>query len=337
MHQRATRHSSLRTAPSIRHLLATLVLVFAGSANAQTSADLSGAAFIDFVHFLDSQDADLKGNSYFTYRRIYLTSDFDLPSDFSARLRLEADESSSVPSQPDIRLKDAYVRWQFHDGHHATIGVQPTPVFDVAEEVWGYRGLEQVLVDLSGLRSSRALGLLVAGRLNASGSLRYRAMIANHHDSRTRADHLKHVFGQLEASSGPWFATLGANYTAHGDARSGSFMVNGILAHVSNGGRLGVDWFVQQTRFSSSDDEIDAGVSIFGERSLTETWSVVARIDRFSATLPPAPSTSKTFGIVGISYQPIEQLRIVPNVYWLAEDDADDDDARIRLTVILEI
>ena len=322
----------------LRHLIGVLILGVASSANAQTTPDLSGKAYIDFAHFLDSQEEDLRGNSYFSYRRIYLTSDFKLPSNFSARLRIEADESSAVPTQPDVRLKDAYVRWQFHEGHRATIGIQPPPVFDVSENAWGYRGLEQTLIDLSGMRSSRALGLHIEGRLSANAALQYRMMIANSHDTRPQADHLKHGFAQLVARSGPWTATFGANYVPHGDSRSGSLMISGVIARVSETGRAGVDWFVQRTNFTSTDDDAsDAGISLFLERSFASNWSVVARLDRFSVTDQQVRSQPHTFALAGLSYQPIEQIRIVPNVYLLSQDDVGHDDARLRLTVILEI
>lgn len=313
------------------------VVGIAGSAGAQSPTQLSGTAYIDFVHYLDSPDDDLRGHSGFTYRRIYLTADFDLPSDFSARIRLDADESTVTTHGPDVVIKDAYLRWQFHEQHRATMGIMPPPLIEASEDVWGYRGLEEVLVDLSGLAASRDVGFRVSGDLTPGGSLRYGAMIANNSDTRPETNRYKRVYAQLEARSGPWIATIGGNYAGYGDFRRNALMFSGVLGHVSETSRIGIDWYLQQTEFAGGEDQLDAGVSLFGELTLMERWSVVARFDRYAVPVPPVLSRVHTFGIVGIAFHPIDQIRIVPNLYWHQPENAEHDELRLRLTAILDI
>lgn len=317
-------------------VLAAFLVAFGVSSTtlAQTTTRLSGTAFLDFVHHLDSPDDDLRGHSGFTYRRIYATADFGLSDAFSARVRLSADQGTADQRGPDVYIKDAFVNWRWSDQHNVTLGILPPPLFETSESVWGYRGLEEVLVDLSGLAASRDVGLRASGDINETGSLRYGVMVANNSDTRPETDRYKRIYGQIQGRSGPWIATLGANYAGYGDFRRDALMFSGVVGRISPEGRFGADWYVQQTEFITDDTQVNAGISIFGEVPVVERWSLVGRVDRFAVPVPGPSSQHFTLGLIGVAFQPIPEVQIVPNWYWLERTDADHNDMRLRLTVI---
>ena len=119
-------------------------------ADAPPTLELSGLAYFDYAYVLSSDDEDIEGGNSFDYRRIYFTADYTLSDAFSGRLRFEAQgASTTAQGRPAPFVKDAYLRWDgaFAEGHRLTLGVQPPPLFQVAERVWGYRSLAKTVLD----------------------------------------------------------------------------------------------------------------------------------------------------------------------------------------------
>lgn len=315
-------------------LACLLACSFALSASAQTTPRFFGATFLDFVYYADSPNDALRNETGFTFRRIHLGADVDLGGDFSGRFRLEAHQGTTDNRGATFYVKDAFVRWQWHDDHFALMGIAPPPVIDLSEEVWGYRGLEAVLVDIAALVSSRDVGLMAGGNLNPDGSLRYGIMFANNSNLLPERDRYKRIYGQIQARTGPWIAGIGANYAGYDDFRDNALMFNGVLGRVADGGRIGIDWYVQMTTFANDESLTHGGISLFGEFPFSSEWALVGRIDRFAVPVPLAGTQQYTLGLGGIAYRPVERVRIVPNVYWLAPEDAGHDHLHLRLTVI---
>src|SRR5690606_37298517 len=117
---------------------------------AQPSVDLGGLAYLDYSYVFESFDDDAVGANTFDYRRLYLTADFTLSDAFDGRLRLEAQgRSATAQGHPAPFVKDAYLAWTgpLGDGPRLRMGLQPPPLFEVAEDVWGSRSLAATLKD----------------------------------------------------------------------------------------------------------------------------------------------------------------------------------------------
>lgn len=144
-------------------LLRCLLLGPVRRATAQGDVCLSGQSFIDYYQITSPDEAEERLNG-FTYRRFHLTSDAEVPDAFSARLRLDAQASSFGDKGPQPFVKDLYLAWNV-GGRSLRMGVTPSPVFQVTERVWGYRGLAQSLLDLNDVVSSRDFGVCANGSL----------------------------------------------------------------------------------------------------------------------------------------------------------------------------
>jgi len=93
-------------------------------------------------------------------RRIYFQADNDLSIKFSTRFRLDAD-STALTSDRKIGgyVKAAYLQAKnAYPGGTFFVGMLPTPIFEKAEDAWGYRSREKTLADFRGLATSAALG-----------------------------------------------------------------------------------------------------------------------------------------------------------------------------------
>jgi len=158
------------------------ILLFAGVASAQNLPKFSGLMFGDYFYNLQNHTKSQKFVGDFDYRRIYLTTDYDISDGFSARFRLESDPSASdlgttsrsnadttgnTNGKLSVMVKDAFLDWKsLIPNGHLMIGLQGTPNINMAEGIFGYRSLEKTIQDLHGVSASRDLGVSVSDKFS---------------------------------------------------------------------------------------------------------------------------------------------------------------------------
>lgn len=177
-----------------------------GTVRADAQGKFSGYMFGDYfsnvardtsIAKLSNVGATNGGKSFqaFQIRRIYFAYDNDISEQFTTRFRLEGDftavEGGAAAAQK-LFVKDAYLRWKnVFAGSDLVFGVQPTPAYDIAEGVWGYRSLEKTIMDLRGIISPRDLGVSLKGKLDDGGTFNYWLMVANNSSTNTENDKYK--------------------------------------------------------------------------------------------------------------------------------------------------
>jgi hypothetical protein len=182
--------------------------------DSQPKTRISGYMFGDFYYNVARDSSYQKGSAPsnaalsgvkdlqgFQFRRIYLTMDNDIASNFTSRFRLEADQSALTSGasggadtvggkaqKPEalydgkisVFIKDAYLKWKnVFEGSDMIFGIQPTTAYDISEAAWGYRSLDKTIMDLRGIIPSRDFGVALRGKLTSDGMFNYWAMIAN--------------------------------------------------------------------------------------------------------------------------------------------------------------
>lgn len=311
--------------------LTALGLAAPTSASAQApDVEWSGLAFIDYEYLIASDDPQAEGDNTFDYRRIYLTADAALDEAFDARVRLEArGRSTTAQGRPAPFVKDAWVRWTYAaSGHNATLGVQPPPLFEVAERVWGYRSLDATVVDRADVRDSRDFGLRLDGPVAAGGDLSYGVMVGNGNGVRPEADgeRGKRVYGQLAYTPGAVFrATLGADYSAPtGSDRVSSVRTSAFAGAVTEAARGGVEAFYVRNSFDAPGfvNQDGVGVSVFGAVNLSARTSVVARYDYLDDDAGQV-GEDEHYVLGAFAYRPIPAVSLMPNVIVTMPDGAD--------------
>ncbi|WP_412068291.1 porin [Rubrivirga sp. IMCC43871] len=301
----------------------TALALSATSAFAQPTVDWSGLAYLDYRYLLASADADAVGDNSFDYRRIYLTADVALDDAFDARVRLEATTgSTTAQGRPSPFVKDAWVRWRYAEtGHRATLGVQPPPVFEVAESVWNYRSLDRTLLDRARLRESRDFGLRADGPLGGAG-LRYAAMVANGNGVQREAPGAqgKRVYGQLAylPAGSPLRATLSADYSesdsddaiAQATTRTSAFV--GAVTDRARGG-IELAYIVANPEAAGLDIETGIGLSVFGALAVAPRTTVIARYDLLDADASRS-GVNEHYVLVALAQRLAPSVQLMPNV-----------------------
>jgi hypothetical protein len=299
---------------SPRWILATmaLMLLLTGTGRAQ-SVDVGGRAFVDYFYDLVAAEGT-EGLHGFRYRRLYLTADFTLSEAFTGRARLEADDGTVGPNGPVPVVKDLWLRWAYHGGHSATLGVTSPPAFGIAQDVWGYRSLNKTILDQQGLVGSRDFGLRLDGPLAGTETVRYAVMLANNSGLRPETDRYKRLYGQVAVRPTDRLTLVaGADYAGYDDERTHATRLSAFAGYATEPIRVGLEGYWGRTGMRDGTARTNGGASLFGAVQVTPSWEVVARLDR-SRIAGPGPDVYDTLLIGALSYRPHPNVRLIPNL-----------------------
>ena len=322
-------------------LLGCALLGSVRPAFAQTTVKIGGQAFLDYYYQITSPDAAEEGLNGFTYRRFRVTTDAKISDAFSARLRLDAEAGTFGPKGPQPFVKDLFLNWKVGGGHSLRFGVTPPPAFQVAEDVWVYRGLEKTLLDLNKVVASRDFGVRANGPLGTD-KVRYGLMVGNNSTVFAEDDKYKRVYGQIEFYPNEHIiAAIASNWAAYEGPRENQFVVSAVAGYRSGTWGVGAEGFYEVNTFTRLDNATSVGGSFFGDVWFAPEWGVVGRVDRvhreqgsFPEDVPARISTANaTLGLAAVVYRPHEDVRLMPNVLLTKDDDEDTADIQGRFTV----
>ena len=146
----------------------TLMLGWVFAAQAQ-EGKIKGYMFGDYYYVLAADETDTKRprkRNAFQFRRLYLTYQSDIATDFAIRFRLEAkDAGFAQGSKMEPFVKHGYLQWKEGLGDaDIYLGLSGTPTWAVAEKVWGYRSVAKTVLDWNKIGSSADLGAASQGR-----------------------------------------------------------------------------------------------------------------------------------------------------------------------------
>lgn len=322
------------------HGLVLLIGFSVFHAGAQNEGNVSVLVYADYLYSVQ-RDTSLtnaalngeEGFNAFQFRRVYLTYDHRMSEEFATRVRLEADEAARTSDgRTAVFVKDAYLKWKGVFGRHdLMIGVQPTPAFEVSEEVWGFRSLEKTIMDLRGFVGSRDLGISLRGPVDPAGSVHYVVFAANGSGNRPEGDKWKRVYARLGARPVEGLdVTVTGDFSARPDIvspYSGLNVKNSVLTgaaflgvRVGENVHLGIEGVIQ-SRMNGYDTGIRLternmlGISVFGRWSATERITLVGRYDFFDPnTHTNTKDDTHGYFLGGISWSPGAKVEIIPNV-----------------------
>ncbi len=297
------------------------ILLFAGLASAQNLPKFSGLFFGDYYYVMahdaantvnptstfGSSGALQKDMQAFDYRRIYLTTDYDISQDFSARFRLEADPSaSSLPSgvtvsssdkvfpidsasakvvsngKLSVMMKDAFIKWNnVTEGANITIGLQGTPEINMAEGIFGYRSLEKTVQDLHGISSSRDLG--VSYNQKFSDAFTAGLLLGNNSSNSVPSNKYKASYLYLQFNPVKEFTIL-LNGQYNGVGVSSFNRTGDIIANYANSAfSLGAQYFMNGKNSAAGSPTVKQnGLSLNGWVGIIDNLRLVARYDNYT-------------------------------------------------------
>lgn len=277
----------------------------------------------------------------FQLRRIYFGYDNEISEQFTARFRLEGDftavQGAGAVAQK-LFIKDAFLRWRnVFAGSDLVFGVQPTPAYEIAEGVWGYRSLEKTIMDLRGIIASRDLGISLRGKVDEAGVFNYWVMVANNSSTGTENDKYKRCALLIQAKPSRNFqATLHADYkdqarinnplsTANPPATVSNGVLTGsaFLAYTEpDVCMVGGEAFMQSTAHGFADPATAVlvsrkalGLSLFGWYNVTPVVALVGRFDHFDPnTHAASQGDARNYILGGVAWKPDKNVSIIPNL-----------------------
>lgn len=334
-----------------RSVLLILILAFCTSTlGAQQSwydkTKVGVQAFGDYYYLAGSHDEEIEGKNGFWLRRIYLTFDHKFDQRLSARIRLEANHPGDFVTSGSMEpfVKDAWVKYGLNDRHALIAGISPTPAFSLIEDFWGYRPLEKTPNDLFRIHSSRDFGLAAQGSLNASGTVRYHAMFGNGSGVGNEINTDKYLGAAVSYAPND---SMVLEVYADQDSRPGETDRSTLQAFggwSADRWRAGAHYLTQKRDAPAGDRDVSLA-SIFAVVELSETMTLIGRLDHSFdsipdassvAYVPVAPNAEFSFLLIGLDMQFHPNAGIIPNIEYLNYDGdgvaQPDDDLLPRLT-----
>jgi len=306
-----------------KHILAALVLAGSGlatAAHADTAVGenttVGGKAFIDLTS-LDQKAAGTKTAASgfgLDVKRFYLVANHTFDSVWSANLTTDFNYVSAE-SQTQLFIKKAYLQAKISDAFWVRAGSADLTWVPFVEENYGYRYVEQILIDRTKFGTSADWGVHIGGKV-ADGRVGYALSLieGNGYKNPTRSKSLD-VEGRLSftpvqgltAALGFYNGKLGKDVegTATPVVHTAS-RYNAMLAYANDKFRVGGEYFSSDnwTAVTSAAKDSADGVSVWGAVNFTGTVSGFARYDSDKPNKDTAPDKKDQYYNIGVSTKP---------------------------------
>jgi hypothetical protein len=332
---------------TIAQLVAVLVVMSSGALS-QSHPQFSGVAFGDYYYNISNHAPASRDMQAFDYRRIFITADDSLAPYVTGRFRIESDPTSTTlaNNKLSVAVKDAYVNWSnVAWGGDVRFGLQPTPVIDIADAVFGYRVLEKSLQDLHNISGARDFGISIHYPLTSTTSAIL--MVGNNSNNMVWTNKYKRAYAQLTVK--PMQGLVLALTGDYSGAPSGKYLRTGdLLANYST--RLlsiGLQAYIQDVDHNAysgttgnGNTSRTSGVAVQGWVALTDNFRLVGRYDFWEPgdAFGDAASNPLDNGwnlvVAGLDYSYSANIHVLPNVEYISYDlPGTESDVTARMTL----
>jgi hypothetical protein len=255
----------------------------------------------------------------FDIKRFYIGVDHTFNSVYSANVTTDTTYDGTTGAG-QLYLKKAYLQAKYDPAFTIRIGSADMPWVPYVEGLYGYRYLENVMIDRTKFGTSADWGVHVLGTL-FDGIVNYQVSAVNGGGyKKTPAGSGANRFNQFDFEGRISAVYQGFNlavggYTGKLGAPSGVNTVKTaqrldvLGAYVANGIRVGVEYFTANNYFNSGLVNTTLGqgahgVSGFASYQFLPEWGVFGRYDSVDPSTKTAPLLNDNYYTVGISYSP---------------------------------
>ena len=253
----------------------------------------------------------------FDIKRFYIGIDHKFNSMFSANITTDIKYNAGVGDT--LFVKKAYLQAKFDPALIVRLGATDMPWIPFAEGVYGYRYVENTLIDKAGYGTSSDWGVHVMGKL-ADGMIGYQISAVNgagyRNTYRTKGIDVE---GRVNLNWNGFVAAVGG-YTGDRGAKHGTATphsasrVDALLAYKANNVRVGVEYFNANDWNSvtkSSQTDNDDGFSVFASYQFAPEWGVFGRYDWVTSKTKVSGTTTKVnnnYYNAGVSFTPFKMI-----------------------------
>jgi hypothetical protein len=302
----------------------TAVALAAGALSLAAHADtavtenttVGGRAFIDLTS-LDAKAAGVKTAASgfgLDVKRFYLIANHTFDSIWSANLTTDFNYVSA-DSQTQLFIKKAYLQAKISDAFWVRAGSADLGWVPFVEEVYGYRYIENVLVDRLKFGTSADWGVHVGGKL-AGGKLSYAlsTIEGNGYKNPTRSKTLDwegrvsfKPIDSVTAAVGFYSGKLGKDVEGTATpALHTAQRFDALLAYGNDRFRVGGEYFTADnwTAVTSANKDSADGFAITGAVNINSRVSAFARYDNSKPKKDSSPDTKDEYFNFGVSMKP---------------------------------
>jgi hypothetical protein len=310
----------------MRKLLSTAVVIVSAMGSAATSAAEAGETTIGGKGFFDLTNIDATSDGTQTdasgtgidVKRFYISVGHQFDERWSANITTDFNYVSN-DSETQLFVKKAYFEARFSDALAVRFGSADVPLVPFVENLYGYRYIENVLVEHLHLEASadwgvHALGTFAGGKLNYAVS----AINGNGYKNPSRSQSLdfdgRIDFEPIDALTLALFYRTGKrgldkeNVTTYHSASRTEL----LAAYVKPTFRVGLEYFQADNwnQVTSPLSDSADGYSIWGSFMVNENVSILARYDDATPSKDLQPELKNTYINLGVAFQPIPQLDV---------------------------
>lgn len=274
---------------------------------------VGGKLFADLTH-IDMQNNGKNTGDTGTgvdVKRFYLIFDEKFDRMWSAKVVTDATYTHN--QQTDVYMKNAFIQASFNRAFWVRLGEANLPWVAFDEGVYGYRYVENTLIDRLHFGTSADWGLDVGGRFDG-GRLSYRvsAVNGNGYKNPSRSKTLD-VAGRLTVRPLAGVILAIGGYTGKlGKDRYGvrtyhtAERFDALAAYVKSGLRAGVEYFRANdwNTVTTPVSDTAQGYSVWASYDLTPMWSVFGRYDRAETRENLDPNLKDRYFNAGVAMHP---------------------------------
>jgi len=299
-------------------LAAAVVAACAGTSTvalADESTTVGGKSYIDFTSKTAKDATGAKKDDSglgFDVKRFYVGINHIFDDMYSANVTTDFTYDSSV-GKTQVFVKKAYLQSKFSDAAVLRLGSADMPWIPYVEGLYGYRYLENTLIDRLKFGNSADWGAHLGGKLS-DGMVNYAlsAVNGNGYGNPTRSKSLdfegrvgvKPAKG-LDLAVGFYKGKRGKDtYTAVASSTpiNSASRTNFVAAYSYDIVKVGVEYFSAKNWAVTSTDKA-TGYSVWGAVKPSDTMVIFARYDTDKPNKDTASDKKGTYYNVGVSFQ----------------------------------
>ena len=281
------------------------------------STTISGRMYYD-VSALVAESNGVKqapGGAGLDIKRFYLGVDHRFNDTFSGNLTTDVQYSSAI-SSTELYIKKAYLQAKLNDALTLRIGAADLPWVPFAEDAYGYRFLEQTVIDRTKYGTSSDWGVHAFGRIpNTPISYGFAVLNGAGYKAPLRSSAMD-IEGRVSAAFkngitvavGGYTGKLGKDIQGGAPTFHTANRLDALAVYAKKRFRIGVELFSAEdwNNVASVVRDKSAGYSVFGNYNITDQISAFARYDHVEPTRSTAPARDEGYYNIGINWEPVK-------------------------------
>jgi hypothetical protein len=285
------------------------------------NTSITGKAFFN-VSSIDQERNGINQSANGTeteLKRFYLGVDHKFNDTFSANLTTDFRYGTNgTTNDVLVYVKKAYVQAKFAPELFVRVGAADLPWVPFAESVYGYRYIENTLIDRTKFGTSSDWGVHAGGSF-ADGLVSYAVSAVNGAGYKTlsRSSNTLDLEGRISVNPMKKFVLAVGGYTGKlGKSADGGVdtrratRINALAAYTDSRIRAGIEYFHAKNWLNVTGPAGDTadGWSAFGSFAFNKQFSLFGRYDWVKPKKDASPDLRDHYFNVGLNYKPIKEL-----------------------------